>query len=122
MGCRQAQVGAGFVVVRLGLKAGALGAGGAGEPQTGQSGACVSDGRPRWVPRKVTEGERGLRDVERSERRSVVSHSLRPHGLRSSPGQNTMLGSLSLLQGIFPTQGLNWGLPHCGCILYQRSH
>ena len=30
-----------------------------------------------------------------------------------SPGQNTGVGSLSLLQGIFPTQGLNSGLPHC---------
>ena len=31
----------------------------------------------------------------------------------NSPGQNTGVGSLSLLQGIFPTQGLNPGLPHC---------
>ena len=31
-------------------------------------------------------------------------------------------GSLSLLQGIFPTQGLNPGLPHCRQILYQLSH
>jgi len=45
---------------------------------------------------------------------SVVSDSLRPHGLYSpwnSSGQNTGVGSLSLLQGIFPTQGLNPGLP-----------
>ena len=39
----------------------------------------------------------------------------------NSPGQNTGVG-LSLLQGIFPTQGLNPGLPHCGRILYQLSH
>ena len=49
-----------------------------------------------------------------------------PHGLHSpwnSPGQNTGLGCLSLLQGILPTQGLNPGLPHCGQILlYQLSH
>ena len=32
------------------------------------------------------------------------------------------LGSLSFLQGIFPTQGLNSGLPHCRQILYQLSH
>ena len=31
-------------------------------------------------------------------------------------------GSLSLLQGIFPTQGLNPGIPHCRWILYQLSH
>ena len=40
----------------------------------------------------------------------------------NSPGQNTGAGSLSLLQGIFPTQGSNSGLPHCGLILYQLSH
>ena len=39
-----------------------------------------------------------------------------------SPGQNTGVGSLSLLQGIFPTQGSNPGLPHCRWILYQLSH
>ena len=51
-----------------------------------------------------------------SESRSVVSHSLRPPGLYSpwnSPGQNTGVGSLSLFQGIFPTQGSNPGLPQC---------
>ena len=51
--------------------------------------------------------------------------SLRPHGLYSlwnSPGQNTGVDSLSLLQGIFPTQGLNPGLPHCRWILYQLSY
>ena len=50
--------------------------------------------------------------------------TLRPHGLYSpwnSPGQNTGLGSLSLLQGIFPTQGWNPGLLHCRRILYQLS-
>ena len=40
----------------------------------------------------------------------------------NSPGQNTGVDSLSLLQGIFPTQGLNSGLPHCRQILYQLSH
>ena len=47
------------------------------------------------------------------------------HGLYSSwnsPGQNTGVGSLSFLQGIFPTQGLNPGLTHCRQILYQLSH
>ena len=54
-----------------------------------------------------------------------MSNSLRPHGLHSpwnSPGQNTGVGSLSLLQGIFPTQGLNPGLPNCRRILYQLSY
>ena len=38
------------------------------------------------------------------------------------PGQNTGVGSHSLLQGIFPTQELNPCLPHCGWIIYQLSH
>ena len=38
------------------------------------------------------------------------------------PGQNTGVGSLSLLRGIFPTQGSNPGLPHCRQIIYQLSH
>ena len=37
-------------------------------------------------------------------------------------GQNTGVGSLSLLQRIFPNQGLNQGLLHCRWILYQLSH
>ena len=39
-----------------------------------------------------------------------------------SPGQNIGGGSLSLLQGIFPTQGSKPVLPHCRWILYQLSH
>ena len=60
-----------------------------------------------------------------SESHSVASNSLQPHWLYSpwnSPGQNTGVGSLSLLQGIFPTQGSNTGLQHCRRILYQLSH
>ena len=47
------------------------------------------------------------------------------HGLYSSwnsPRQNTAVGSLSLLQGIVPTQGSNPRLLHCRQILYQLSH
>ena len=40
----------------------------------------------------------------------------------NSPGQNTRVGSFSLLQGIFPTQGSNPGFLHCRQILYQLSH
>ena len=59
-----------------------------------------------------------------SESYSVVSDSLRPHGLYcpwNSAGQNTGVASLSLLQGIFPTQGSNPGLLHCRQILYQLT-
>ena len=54
-----------------------------------------------------------------------MSSSLRPHGLCSpwnSSGQDTGVGSLSLLQGTFPTQRSNPGLLHCRQILYQLSH
>ena len=95
-----------------------------------------------------------------------MSDSLRPHGLYispwNSPGQNTLVGRLSLLQGnlpnpeieprspalqadslaaeipgkpkntgvgslsllqvIFPPQGSNPGLLHCRWIIYQLSH
>ena len=50
---------------------------------------------------------------------------LQPHGLYSpwnSLGRNTGVGSLSLFQGIFPTQGSNLGLQHYRQILYQLSH
>ena len=42
------------------------------------------------------------------------------HG--ASPGKNTVVGCHALLQGIFPTQGLNPGLPHHRQILYHLSH
>ena len=59
-----------------------------------------------------------------------MSSSLQPNGPKparllcpwNSPGQNIGVGSLSLLQGIFPTLGSNPGLPHCRQILYQLSH
>ena len=64
-------------------------------------------------------------DLFESESHSVVSHFLQSHGLYSlwnSPGQNTGVGSHSILQGIFPTHGSNPGLPHCRHIFYQLSH
>ena len=42
------------------------------------------------------------------------------HG--DSPGKNTGVGCHALLQGIFPTQGSNPGLPRCRQILYSLSH
>ena len=54
----------------------------------------------------------------------MVSNSLPPHRLIpwNFPCQNTGLGSSSLLQGIFPTQRSNPGLPHFRRILYHLSH
>ena len=59
------------------------------------------------------------------ESHSVMSNSLRPHGLQSpwnSLGQNTGVGSLSLLQRIFLTQELNQSLLHYRQILYHLSY
>ena len=61
---------------------------------------------------------------------SVMSDSSRPHGLQparlpgpwDSPGNNTGVGCHALLQGIFPTHGLNPGLPHCSQVLYHLSY
>ena len=64
-------------------------------------------------------------DESEYESCSFLSDSLQPHGLYSpwnSPGQNIGVGSLCLLQGIYPTQRLNRGLPNCRRILYQLSH
>ena len=64
---------------------------------------------PKWTPvsSKGPESE-------------SASHSVKSDSF--SPGQNTRVGSHSLLQGIFPTQGSNPGLPHCRQSLYQLSH
>ena len=67
--------------------------------------------RPR-VNYQKNESESGL----------IMSDSLRPHGLWNSPGQNTGVGSCSLLQGIFPIQESNPGFPHCCRIFYCLSH
>ena len=64
-------------------------------------------------------GDPGLK--RESESCSVVSDCFQLHGLYSpwnSPGQNTEVGSLSFLQGIFPTQGSNPGALHCRQILW----
>ena len=66
-------------------------------------------------------GSRTVR-VRKSESCSVVSDSLLPHGLYSSwnsPGQNTGVGSLSLRQGIFPTQGSKTQVSHITGIFFN---
>ena len=60
---------------------------------------------------------------------SVESSTLQPHGLQPArllcpwdcPGKDTGVGCHFLLQGIFPTQGLNLGLLNCRWILYHLS-
>ena len=59
-----------------------------------------------------------------------MSNSQRPHGLQPTrllcpwdfPGNSTGVDCHFLLQGIFPTQGSNPGLPHCRQTLYHLSH
>ena len=53
--------------------------------------------------------------------RSLMLQNSLPSGQRGKL-KNTGVGSLSLLQGIFPTQESNWGLLHCRWILYQLSY
>ena len=61
---------------------------------------------------------------------SVVSASLRPQGLQpsrllcpwDSPGKNPGVRCHFLFQRIFPTQGLNLGLPQCRQTRYRLSH
>ena len=67
---------------------------------------------------------------QEQERRSVVSSSLRPHGLQPTrllspsdfPGNSTRVDFYFLLQRIFLTQGSNLGLPHCRQTLCHLSH
>ena len=61
----------------------------------------------------IYKNTESLSSTPESKSHSVVSDSLWPHRLYSSwnfPGQNTGVGSLSLLQGIFPSQESNRGL------------
>ena len=91
--------------------------------------ALQADALTSEPPGKRTEGGdplfNFLKVKSESQSRSGIVYSSRPRGLYSpgnSPGQNTGVGSHSLFQGIFPTQGLNLGLPHYRQILYQLSH
>ena len=59
-----------------------------------------------------------------------MPNSQRPHGLQPTrllhpwdfPGKSAGVGCHCLLQGIFPTQELNPGPPHCRQMLYHLSH
>ena len=78
------------------------------------------------IPRTEKPGRlrsMGSQRVGRDEQLScsVTSNSLPSHGLYSpwnSPGQNTRVGCLFLLQVIFPTQGSSHGLLHCWQIFF----
>ena len=88
-------------------------------PGTGEPGGLPSMGSHRvghdWSDLAVAAASiRWSSEVKVTQLLSL--DSLRPHGLYNpwnSPGQNTGVGSLSLLQGIFLTQGSNPVLLHC---------
>ena len=63
-----------------------------------------------------------VENFEDIKKLNCYHHHLPLSSLWNSPGRNTGVGSHSLLQEIFPTQGLNLGLLHCRQILYCLSH
>ena len=79
-----------------------------------------------WQPRTSTRQKGYVLMLSRS----VMSNSLQPHGLQPARTlhpwgffkQQHWSGLPALLQGIFPTHGLNPDLPHCRWILYCLSH
>ena len=78
-----------------------------------------------YSPFATNQGRERKISCQKQHLYSVVSDSLQPHWFYSpwnSPDQNTRVGSLSLLQEIFPTQESNQGLLHWRWILYQLSH
>ena len=70
-----------------------------------------------WVAFPFSRGSSQLRDSTRSSTLQVNSLPAEPQGKPKTIG----VGSLSPLQGIFPTQELNWGVLHCRRTLYQLS-
>ena len=72
----------------------------------------------RWMAYSFSSGSPRPRNQFRSP--ALQADSL-PTELSGKP-KNTGVGSLSLLQGIVPTQGSNPGPLHCRWILYQLSH
>ena len=71
-----------------------------------------------WVAFPFSRGSSQPRAKSRSPAMQVESLPAEPPG----KPRNTRLGSLSLLQQIFPTQKSNWGVPHCRWIVYQLNY
>ena len=81
-------------------------------------------GKTRDLLKKI-RGTKGTFHAKVKVKVAQSCPTLWPQGLYSqqnSPGQSNGVGSTSLLEEIFPTQGSNLGLPHCRQILYQLSH
>ena len=85
---------------------------------------CLSEPRELVTDREAVGSPWGaaVRGVTNSQTQLSDWTELNWYSPWNSPGQNAGMGSLSLLQGIFPSQGSNPGFPHCRQILYQLSH
>ena len=103
-------------------------------PKTPMVTSLISKVNLCFIVTKIISSQRKLCSkllvVSSSKSHSAMSSSFRPHGLQparllcpwNSPGRNTGVGNLSLLQGLFPAQGWNSGLSHCRQILFHLSH
>ena len=78
--------------------------------------------KAKWLSGEALQIAVKRRDTKSKGEKERYKHLNGLYTPWNSPGQNMGVGSPSLLQGIFPTQGLNPGLPHCRRILYQMSH
>ena len=79
---------------------------------------------PKQVQKKIVRSLSSITWIKKGKWKSLgrVWLFVTPWTVWYSPGQNTGVGSRSLLQRIFSTQGSIPGLPHCRWILYQLSH
>ena len=101
-----------------------------GRQNEGQQGDCLHSlllrgwGRNYWWAMGHSPGPQGPCSLWKWKPLSCVQFFVTPWTIQfmEFSSQNTGVGSLSLLQGIFPTQRLNPGLPHCRQILYQLTH
>ena len=82
-----------------------------------------------WRPKYINSSKSSISKKQITQSKNVcvcISHSVVSDSLIpcpwNSPGKNTGVCCHSLLQGIFPTQKSNLGLPHCRQILYPLSH
>ena len=78
--------------------------------------------RMDWLDLLIVQGILKSLLQHHSSKASVLRYSAFFLVQLSHPYMTTKVGSLSLFQGIFSTQGSNPGLPHCRWILYQLSH
>ena len=82
---------------------------------------CMEFSRPEYWSGQPFPSAGGLLNPEIEPRSLTLQLDSLPHEPQGKP-KNTRVGSLSLLQQIFPTPESNWGLLHCSQILYQLKY